>query len=144
MKTRALESVCFEFTAPQAKEVCIAGSFNDWHPSVTPMVSVGNGKWAKELTLLSGRYEYRLVIDGKWADDPAVKERVPNPFGSANALLEVRPDPSNDAARVTRPSLQPSARRISPRGNLKRMEQALLRSPGRAVAAPNGSICRPD
>ncbi len=30
--------VCLGLTHAAAQEVCIAGSFNDWHPSVMPMV----------------------------------------------------------------------------------------------------------
>src|SRR5713101_3675951 len=82
---------CVEFRHPGAKEVCIAGSFNDWHPAATPMVSLGDGKWAKELTLPAGRYEYRFVVDGQWVDDPNAKESVPNPHGSVNAVLVVGP-----------------------------------------------------
>ena len=83
--------VCIELTHPTAQSVAIAGSFNDWHPVATEMIALGNGRWRKELTLPTGRYEYRLVVDGQWMDDPTAKETVPNPFGGFNALLEVRP-----------------------------------------------------
>ena len=83
--------VCLGLTHATAQEVCIAGSFNDWHPSVTPMVRLDDGKWAKELALPPGRYEYRFVVDGQWVDDPAASELIPNPFGTPNAVLEVRP-----------------------------------------------------
>lgn len=81
--------VCFELTNPAAQSVSIAGSFNEWHPTVTPMIALGDGRWRKELTLLPGRYEYRLVVDGQWVDDPAAKETAPNPFGGLNAVLTV-------------------------------------------------------
>ena len=83
--------VCLELIHPQANEVCIAGSFNDWHPSVTPMIHLDDGKWVKELDLPPGRYEYRFVVDGRWIDDPAANETVPNPHGGVNAVLLVRP-----------------------------------------------------
>ena len=79
----------FEFQSSEAKTVCIAGSFNDWQPGATPMVALGNGRWVKELTLPSGRYEYRLVVDGNWVDDPSAKETVANPHGGANAVLTI-------------------------------------------------------
>lgn len=85
------QCVCLEITWPGAQEVSIAGSFNDWHPKVTPMIRLSDGKWAKELSLAPGRYEYRFVVDGEWVDDPAANELIPNPFGSANAVLEVLP-----------------------------------------------------
>jgi len=89
--------VCLELTHETAQEVCIAGSFNDWHPAATPMIPIGGGHWRKELTLLPGRYEYRLVVDGQWVDDPAATELIPNPFGTANAVIEV-PLHSTEAA----------------------------------------------
>ena len=81
--------VCFELTHPAAHEVCIAGSFNDWHPAAMPMICIGEGRWRKELTLPSGRYEYRLVVDGQWVDDPAATELIPISFGTATAVLTV-------------------------------------------------------
>ena len=90
-QTSCSRCVCVEFHHPCATEVCIAGSFNDWHPAATPMISRGAGKWAKELALPPGRYEYRLVVNGQWLDDPTAKETVPNPFGGFNAVLVVQP-----------------------------------------------------
>ena len=85
------QTLRIEFHDEQAREVCVAGTFNDWHPSVTPMIRLSDGKWAKELALVPGRYEYRLVVDGQWICDPAATENVPNPFGGCNAVLIVPP-----------------------------------------------------
>jgi 1,4-alpha-glucan branching enzyme len=65
------QCVCLRLTRPDARQICIAGSFNDWHPSVTPMIRLSDGMWAKELVLPPGSYEYRFVVDGEWVDDPA-------------------------------------------------------------------------
>ena len=73
----------------EAETVCIAASFNDWHPEVTPMISLGEGRWVKDLALPPGSYEYRLVVDGKWVDDPSAEQKVPNAFGGFNAVLVV-------------------------------------------------------
>lgn len=78
---------CLEFLHGAAKEVYVAGTFNDWHPTATPMAALGDGRWAKELALPPGRYEYRFVVDGEWVDDPTAAESVPNPFGGLNAVL---------------------------------------------------------
>jgi hypothetical protein len=53
------------------------------------MIRLEDGKWAKELALPPGRYEYRFVVDGQWVDDPAATELIPNSFGTANAVLVV-------------------------------------------------------
>jgi 1,4-alpha-glucan branching enzyme len=91
-KKSAVETACcvrLELVQPEAQQACIAGSFNDWHPAVTPMVALGDGRWLKELTLPPGRYEYRFVIDGVWACDPNNRKSVSNPFGESNSVLEV-------------------------------------------------------
>ena len=41
--------------------VGIAGTFNDWRPQATPMIRLNDGRWAKELALPPGTYEYCLV-----------------------------------------------------------------------------------
>jgi 1,4-alpha-glucan branching enzyme len=82
-------AVRLEVYQPHAIDVCVAGSFNDWQPQATPLVPLGNGKWAKELTLPYGRYEYRFIVDGAWITDPNAKELTPNPFGSENSVLTV-------------------------------------------------------
>lgn len=94
------QSVHFEFTAADAKAVSIAGTFNDWHPGVSPMIPLGNGRWVKKLTLLPGNYEYCLVVDGEWRPDPRACDTITNPFGGLNAVLKV-------AATV---SLKPSSK----------------------------------
>lgn len=89
-RSPAKTRVCrFEFQQATAAGVCLAGSFNDWQPNSTPMVALGSGRWVKELTLPPGRYEYRFVVDGQWADEPNAKEVVPNPHGGVNAVLTV-------------------------------------------------------
>ena len=77
---------------PGAKSVCIAGTFNDWHPQVSEMINVGGDRWAKALSLPPGRYEYRFVVDGQWRDDPTASDKVANPFGTSNAVLNVSPE----------------------------------------------------
>jgi len=79
----------FEFASPTAESVAIAGSFNDWRPNATPMIALGQGRWAKDLALPPGDYEYCLVVDGQWAPDPLAAETVPNPFGGVNSVRKV-------------------------------------------------------
>ena len=85
--------VRFELTNLSARKVCVAGNFNNWRPEATEMIPTGGGKWAKELRLQPGIYEYRFVIDGEWTTDPAASGTVPNPFGDLNSLLAVPPAP---------------------------------------------------
>lgn len=83
--------VRFEVTAPGAREVFLAGTFNDWKYGATPMTRAEEGRWIIQLTLHPGVYEYRFVIDGEWKLDPNNMESVPNPFGESNSLLIIGP-----------------------------------------------------
>lgn len=81
--------VRLEFTRPAATAVFVAGTFNEWHPTVTPMIPITEGRWIKQLRLPPGRYEYCLVVDGEWMPDPLAAESVANPFGGFNSVVHV-------------------------------------------------------
>jgi chromosome partitioning protein len=72
--------------------VAIAGSFNGWSPTATPMRrNEEAGTFETCLPLPPGDHQYRLVVDGVWAADthnPAVQH---NPFGEPNNLCSVKP-----------------------------------------------------
>jgi 1,4-alpha-glucan branching enzyme len=78
----------FTFAAPKAKKVCIAGNFNDWNMTSMPMKK-SNGIWKIKLKLSPGRYEYKFVVDGIWAQDMLSSETAPNSFGTYNNVIGV-------------------------------------------------------
>jgi Glycogen recognition site of AMP-activated protein kinase len=82
--------VSLELVRPEAKRVCVAGSFNGWQPDRTPLRPLGNGHWVGDLTVKPGRHEYLFVVDGQWVPDPNATETVRNPFGGRNSVLTVR------------------------------------------------------
>lgn len=86
-----LVPVHFTFDHPTATTVCVAGSFNAWHPTTKSMHAIGSGRWGKEAFLPPGEYEYCLVVDGQWMPDPLALKTVPNPFGGKNSVLNVAP-----------------------------------------------------
>ena len=79
--------VSLELVKPGAKQVFVAGSFNEWKPEKTPLAPSGNGRWIGDLTVRPGRYEYLFVVDGQWIPDPNAKESVANPFGGKNSVF---------------------------------------------------------
>ena len=82
--------VRLEYYVPEAKRVCVAGSFNDWQPDAGAMQPQADGLWIIALELPPGTYEYRFVVDGcHWCSDPNAPETVLNPFGDYNAVLRV-------------------------------------------------------
>ena len=89
-KTGAKKDVMFSIQAPHAKEVYVTGSFCEWKMNVHKMGRLSQGKWSKVLSLAPGRYEYRFVMDGEWISDPECKERVDNPHGTHNSVINVQ------------------------------------------------------
>ena len=83
------DGVIFSAYYPQARSVHLAGDFNNWQPSKNPMQSLGDGMWQTKLTLSKGRYRYRLVIDGRWQQDPNNKTTQPNPYGELDSVVTV-------------------------------------------------------
>jgi len=82
----ATKKIKFEFLAPEAKEVYLAGDFNNWNIGTHPMKKYKDGRWKTILPLEPGKYEYRFFIDGRWENDPACSCCIPNEFGSQNCV----------------------------------------------------------
>lgn len=71
-----------------AKEVMLAGSFNQWREFEWPMKKTAAG-WELPYTLGSGNYEYKFKVDGRWISDPANPMTSP---GSGNSYLIINPN----------------------------------------------------
>ena len=84
-----LNGVLLTVRAPDAKEVYIAGEFNNWKLDENSRMEQTNGCWTKRLNLSSGKYRYRFVIDGSWSEDPANPLTQLNAYGTLDSLLEV-------------------------------------------------------
>jgi len=84
-----LTEITFKVAAPQAKDVYLAGEFNNWQLDEAGRMDQDNGTWSKKLNLSSGRYHYRFVIDGNWVEDPANPLKEVNPYGSVDSLIEI-------------------------------------------------------
>lgn len=90
MKNKSTKATHFEFYAPSAKEVSLAGTFNGWDASKNPLKKNNAGNWSISLFLEPGRYEYRFFVDGNWDNDQRPVACVPNAFGTWNCVVEVR------------------------------------------------------
>jgi chromosome partitioning protein len=84
------DAVMFVTLYPRAQTVQVAGDFNNWQPEKTSMQKINeNGAWQIKLPLGTGRYRYRLVVDGQWQQDPYNEITEMNPYGEMNSILEV-------------------------------------------------------
>ena len=86
---RKQKKFTFEISAPQARQVSLTGDFFAWDPLGIPMTKEKNGIWKTEVSLTSGRYEYKFIVDGEWCTDPANTQTVSNGYGSLNSVKQL-------------------------------------------------------
>ena len=85
MKTKQI----FSFTAPTAMSVQLVGDFTYWQKNPVNLQKGQDGVWRTTVNLESGMHHYRFLVDGQWRDDPECELKVPNPYGTRNAVREV-------------------------------------------------------
>lgn len=73
---------------PEAKKIVVAGSFNGWREDGYRMVRMG-GRWILPLSLMPGKYTYRIIVDGNWMADPGNPLYEPNEYGETNSVVWV-------------------------------------------------------
>jgi len=83
------QKVTFSCVAPDAQAVLVAGDFTGWQQSPLSLKKAKGGLWKKTVALPEGKYEYRLLVDGEWRDDPQCAIRQPNQFGGQNCVCVV-------------------------------------------------------
>ena len=73
---------------PDAKQVALVGTFNDWNVTADPM-SKRNGRFVKTKQLPRGQHQYKFLVDGQWYDDPGAEIQTDNEFGTKNSIVRV-------------------------------------------------------
>ena len=81
--------VVFSLECPDADEVCVAGSFNDWDETAKVMKQTSPGIFEAVCMLPKGQYEYKFVVDEKWQIDPSNPNVRQNSFGTLNSIVAV-------------------------------------------------------
>lgn len=68
----------FRVWAPNATAAYLAGSFNNWSGTATPMASEGNGNWSLDIRNLAAGAEYKYVLTTPngvlWKNDPRARQ----------------------------------------------------------------------
>ena len=83
------QMVVLDFDEIDCKRLQLAGDFNNWVPDQDIETRHVNGHWQKVFTAPPGVYEYRIVVDGKWQQDPTNPAEIPNELGGINSLLQI-------------------------------------------------------
>ncbi len=86
----AVSTVRFTLVASGASQVAVAGSFNGWNATATPLRRIDKNTWAADIPLGAGRYVYQFVIDGhRWVPDPQAPRDPGDDFGATNSVVTV-------------------------------------------------------
>ncbi len=94
--------VTFEFFRPEAQEVHLVGSHNDWSHSKHPLQSQGNGWWTTTLTIDPADYTFKYLVDQQtWYADFAAHGLEADGLGSWQSILTV----PEVTATIARPEL---------------------------------------
>src|SRR5690606_23943752 len=79
---------------PQPRTVHLAGEFNNWSTTATPM-RLHDGAWVVRLKLSPGVHHYKFVLDGnRWVNDPSADPSLnePDNYGGVNSGVLIGPD----------------------------------------------------
>ena len=100
--------------SPAPSRVNLAGDFNNWSPTATPMTPAGAnspGEWSVTIRLTPGLHHYKFVLDGNhWIPDPAAEMRFSQEDGNGgqNSGIRIRsvwqrmPSPSPNLVAIHR------------------------------------------
>src|SRR5262249_37094790 len=67
--------VTFRVWAPCAQGVWVAGDFNGWSQTATPLAPEGNGYWSADVPGVAARQQYKFVLGNGvgWRLDPCAR-----------------------------------------------------------------------
>jgi len=82
----------FVLKAPGVQGAALAGSFNNWSETASPLSADSNGIWRIVIPLERGRHRYMFVVfrnDGKreWIEPPGAQAYIPDGFGGKNGVI---------------------------------------------------------
>ena len=86
---KTAKPINFVCVAPEAKQVNLAGDFNDWDPAAHPMKRQPDGAWLVQVPLTHGHHHYRFLIDGKAVLDPRAQGVARDHQGEKVSLIAV-------------------------------------------------------
>jgi AMP-activated protein kinase-like protein len=70
------------------RDAFLVGSFNNWNPGELAMEKGPSG-WTIRLYLAEGTHTYKFVVDGKWFEDTANKNRLPDGHKGFNSVYRL-------------------------------------------------------
>ena len=84
-----VQRVVLSFQNHQQRDIRIAGEFNEWIADKDIQTVTENDIIHKVFYVEPGDYQYRLIVDGKWRNDPTNPRQALSTLGIHNSLLHV-------------------------------------------------------
>lgn len=84
-----LGGILFSYESKEAREVLIAGDFNHWVPEAMAKAEGMPDSWQKVISMPSGTYRYKFLVDGEWKTDPTHSELEENRYGGINSVIRI-------------------------------------------------------
>lgn len=85
LKSKPVCKVTFTVPAAQAKQVTVAGNWNEWNTEVEPLKKLKNGTFKGTVNLEAGQaYEFKYVVDGQWQNDVEADAYAWNDYAAAD------------------------------------------------------------
>jgi len=100
-------AVVFTYSNATAGAVFLAGQFNGWNTSATPMTKDASGVWSASVPLGPGSYQYKLFVDGTWMLDPGNPQQADDGTGNKNSLKVVGAGGAVGAGAAAAPAAEP-------------------------------------
>ncbi|MBN8645617.1 MAG: hypothetical protein J0L61_10320 [Planctomycetes bacterium] len=86
------DKVSFRVYMPDARDVCVVGTFTGWRDGAVPMTRGEGGWWTCEIDLGSGEHEFQYLVDGAhWLADYAAGGLRLNRYGTWVSQLHIAP-----------------------------------------------------
>ena len=79
----------FSHYSETAKNVSVAGSFNNWSADATPMNKGVDNFWRVTIETEPGYYYYKFVVDGDWIPDPSNSWKINDGGTSFNSIVKI-------------------------------------------------------
>jgi 1,4-alpha-glucan branching enzyme len=81
----------FSYRDGTAKNVSVAGDFNQWNATANPMQKDSSGVWTASIPLKPGKYQYKFIVDNNWKQDPRNPDTADDTFGGKNSVKTIGP-----------------------------------------------------
>lgn len=90
-KTSTAVPIKFSLLRPQAEDVRVTGTFNNWDRDGIKMSQDEDGTWSVTVPIQPGEVLYKFYIDGEWGPDPDVTKRADDGKGGWATPFVVKP-----------------------------------------------------